>query len=515
VTNKKLLISIAVAILIGLGVFLHFYHIEFGLPHSFYADEPEFSEPAIKYTYEIRNSIKNNDYHKLVPISYVYGTFPVYFLTGSLMGFSKAVNVLNIYFDKTTLFIFLRVVTAVVSVAVAFGTWLLAKKLSFLPTPSLIAALLVLFNWKLIVHAHYVNADIFLTLLLLCSFYYFAKYENTPDNRNLFISALFFGLAAGTKITTLISLPIYLYVIAKKKDLYGIPGFIISFLIFFIASNPFSLVFFNDFSFRIYEMLFKEGGMILDSVDTNPFKYVLALTSMLTLPIFAVSLYGIWAKIRKAKKPSETNLAVFLTGNVAIYLVFFSLQSRRVDRWLLPILPVLLIYAAYGTELLLAKFKGNFSKIVFLVLLVSFNVFNLFILTKQFQRWTPKSEAYLWAKTNLPPLSTKLAYTEEGLDPLNKLDMAKVIQYKVYISENAQLFYPENARLYDYIIISTRPMENFKKPEVQKRYPMYAQQWTEFEETLQDPQRFQLMKEFTLPKPNLIPLSDVYIYKKL
>src|SRR5690242_16080416 len=92
------------AVLLILGIAFRLYHIEFGLPQSFYADEPEITEPAINYTYEIRNIINHNDYYKLVPISFVYGTLPVYIMTVSLMVFSKSLNLLHIPFDKTTIF---------------------------------------------------------------------------------------------------------------------------------------------------------------------------------------------------------------------------------------------------------------------------------------------------------------------------------------------------------------------------------------------------------------------------
>jgi hypothetical protein len=48
----------------------------------------------------------------------------------------------------------------------------------------------------------------------------------------------------------------------------------------------------------------------------------------------------------------------------------------------------------------------------------------------EFRRHTPKSEAYLWVRDNLPDITTKLTITEEGLDPMNKASFSKVIVYK-------------------------------------------------------------------------------------
>src|SRR3989338_5317880 len=115
-------------VLTALGLFFRLYHIEFGLPHSFHADEPEITEPAIKYTYEFFNIIRNNDWYKLIPVSFVYGTFPVYFFTVFTMAFSKSLNILNVAFDKTSIFIFLRIVNSTVSfLIVPIGTLLYYK----------------------------------------------------------------------------------------------------------------------------------------------------------------------------------------------------------------------------------------------------------------------------------------------------------------------------------------------------------------------------------------------------
>jgi hypothetical protein len=58
-------------------------------------------------------------------------------------------------------------------------------------------------------------------------------------------------------------------------------------------------------------------------------------------------------------------------------------------------------------------------------------------------------------------------------------------------------------------------MQNFKGPEVVKEYPFYAQTWADFEKTVEDPNKFELVKDFTTTKPSLIPLSDVFIYKRI
>ena len=56
--KKNILFALLITFI---AVYLRLHHINFGLPHSFHADEPEIAELAIKYTYEIRDIVKNNN----------------------------------------------------------------------------------------------------------------------------------------------------------------------------------------------------------------------------------------------------------------------------------------------------------------------------------------------------------------------------------------------------------------------------------------------------------------------
>lgn len=506
--NKKIVIIIITLITIA-GIFFRLWHIEFGLPHSFYADEPEIAELAIKYTYEFRSIIAEGDYYKLTPVSYVYGTFPSYLFTFFVMGFSKISNILGTSAAKYDLYVAMRVFNALLSFLITpVVSFLFYKKTKDIK-PTLALYFLLAFNWKLIVHAHYINADVLLTLLislsLLTSLLYVEKEKN--DTALTVITGVLLGLAVGTKITALITLPLYVWIFYKKGQFRNVAALLFITLGVFALSNPFALIFVQDFVFRMYEMMFKEGGLVFDSADRGYFKYVYALGFMLTPAIAVLSGFGIFLK-------GKVKFDLFLILNILIYLLFFSLQSRRVDRWLLPVLPMVLYFTVRGLKELRGKFGLKPAYFITAALLGYYLYFPALLLT-QFQKWTPKSEAYLWMQKNIPELSAKLVYTEEGLDPMNKLPGAEVYQYEVYASKNAELFYPKDPSYYDYIVISSRPLENHKRPEVKDAFPEYYLRWNSFVRVLNSPEKFELVKDFTLSKPNLIPLSDVFIYRNL
>ncbi len=495
-----------------LGLFFRLWNINFGLPHSFYADEPEIAELAIKYTYEIKNIVSEGNYYKLIPISYVYGTFPSYLFTIFTMGFSKISNVIGDPATKYGLYVAMRVFNAILSFLIVPTVSYIFYKLTKKTKLSLVVYFLLALNWKLIVHAHYINADIILTLLLSLSFLTTLLYleKQKEDTLLTLITGALLGLAIGTKITALISLPLFLWIFYSKGRLMNVLGLFFVALTAFALSNPFSLIFAGDFTFRIYEMIFKEAGLVFDSVDTGVWKYLKAVLDMITPALAVFAIAGVMAQHMERDKTHSSRFKLFLFLNIIFYILFFSLQSRRVDRWILPVLPIIICFSAWGFEK--TRPKKWLRRFVFAIIFITYIYYPALLLT-QFQRWTPKSAAYLWAKENIPETTSTLVYTEEGLDPMNKLSGAKVYQYEVYSSKGAELFYPKDPGYYDYIVISSRPMENHKRPEVKNTYPEYYERWSYFLKELNNREKFEKIQEFELSKPNLIPLSDVTIYK--
>lgn len=499
-----------------MGAWFNLYHIEFGLPHSFHADEPEIIELAIKYTFDITDILKNSELYRLIPISYVYGTVPTYLYTVLTMLYSKSHNLLGMEFSKTDIYVFLRSATAVFTLILVPTGIGLYQNLFGHPAKrylgGIVFAFLCALNWKLILHAHYVNADILITIFLCISYLLFLKYlDKSQDTLFTVLTGIFYGLAVGTKVTVLITLPLYLFWFIKKGHIRNMFAFL--FVIFgtFIASNPFSLSFANDFVFRVLQLSVKENGLVFDSVDFGFFKYLFGLSYILTPVVLLLAILGIYVAFKgKSNLPKHW----FLLLNVIFYILFFSMGSRRVDRWLLPIIPILLIYSAYSLEWLIYTNKRKVFVPLMAFIFAIYLYFPLLLLS-QFDQHTPKSEAYLWMRDNLTPESNKLIITEEGLDPMNKLESSYVLNYAVYESENGQYRLPEDPLGYDYVVISSRPMQNFKRAEVANKFPFYSKAWVNFENTVLNPANFKMIKSYELTKPNLIEVSDVYIFAKV
>src|SRR3989344_5563718 len=253
-TNRGAALSaLLIFLILALGLFLRLYHIEFGLPQSFRADEPELVEPAIFYAFQIRNIIADNDFYKLIPISYVYGTFPAYLFTILIMVASKIQNLLHMQFPKENMYLLIRIFHAFLSLGIAVsGAWLY-KKVFKNHQGALFTLLFFSLSWIFIVHGHYANADLIITFLLTASLIPFYSYFKKEGADTFFTAAaaLLFGLAAGTKITVLLTLPLYLYIFVHKKDWRNFLAFILIILATFLFTNPFSLIFHDNFLLRV------------------------------------------------------------------------------------------------------------------------------------------------------------------------------------------------------------------------------------------------------------------------
>lgn len=495
-----------VAVIILIGLFFRLWHVDFGLPHYFHNDEAEIVELALTPSIRLKQTFIEGGYKNLEPNSYVYGTFSSYLLIPLLSVINQVGQFLGSTFVKADFYLAARIFTATLSSILILFTaktyeTLFKDKLGFY-----LALLLTALNWKLIVFSHFVNTDIYLTLLVSGMIFFLISYFQNKKAHLLYLSAIFFGLAVGTKITALISVPLILYIFISENKVKKFFVFTGISLLSFAISNPFSIINYNELLQRIVQMRTREAGVVFSSVNENPFKYVVALAFISTPLVFLSSIYG-------AAKSKINKYHIFLIGHVLLYVAVFSFGKRRTDRWLLPILPIAIIYASYGISKIKEHLNKQLYKLGLIVIILSYLYLPLLLLF-QFRSQTPKSESYLWAKNNISESSTKLIITETGNSPYLQLDNSEVYDFNVYESRGAQNEYPPKTEGIDYVILASKPMTYFKKPYIKKTYPDYYQEWYMFEDKLKS-NGFKLVKSFELPKPNIITLSDMYIYKNL
>lgn len=517
---KQKLTILCFGAMLALGLFLRLYYINFGLPHVTFADEDKLGNPGIVFSYQLKDIVKNKEFVRLAPTDFVYGTFSLYLNSIIILIYKVVLKVFNKDIDFLGSYTILRIVNALISLSIVPVISYLYYKVFRGKFGAVLTALFLALNWKLIVHAHYLNADILLTTLLSMSyltFYFYLSSEKAKSYKFLIFTAVLFGLSVGTKVTALISLPLYLILIFKKSGVKGLFLFITPSFLFYLISNPFTFIYWDKFMSRVNEMRIKENGIVFDSVDFGRFKYVFALSFMVTPLVLFGSIYGMF-KALTCKK--NFYFHIFAILQILTYFLFFSFSLRRVDRWLLPVLLLIIFYASYLLSVLrthLEKARCIYKILYFVVftLLIGNYLYYPFQLLKQFNRYTPQVEAFLWSKQNIKTPSPKLLITDSSLDPTRGITGIKVLKVNIYSSEGAQNKIPPDPYIYEYIVTLSRPLRRYQNPTLRLIFPQYYKIWNEFDNSITNSSDFVLVKSFNMPEPNIIPLSSVYIYKNL
>ena len=532
---KKYWVTVSIFLIVLIGLFVRLYKIGFGLPYSFLYDETDIYDNVIRYAFNYKFIMAENNLEGFSPTSYVYGMFPTYFLTFCTMALNKLISIFKFSVDFDFYFVYMRIATSLFSFGGVIFTTLIAKKLFKNSKYFLLTFLLAALNWKLAAHSHYLNQDTYLMVFFMSSIYFLTLYLSNGEKSKkikeyipLVVSSLLMGLATGTKITALIVIPVIFLVMVLKKDFKSIFLYSFGTFIGFALSNPFSIIYFSSFISRLVLMRSIEAGAVFSSVNTNPFKYIFSLFHLLTPPIFILSVIGIYESIKDLiKKYKDRNLDstnyshIILVGSVLIYTIFFSLTPRLTDRWMLPIIPILVIYSVLGfitIEKLIEKRK--LLNILFITVTAFIYIFYSFNLLNQLSIGKPRVNAYIWAKeyfNKTENLNSKvLMYTNKGdRDPFNKIKNIEMEMLRVYESRGAADFYPKDPINYGYIIVHSSYVNNFKNSYVMNKYPDYFKAWLNFDNAINDKSKFKIIKEFKTTKLDLIGVPEIVIYEKL
>ncbi|MBW6441775.1 hypothetical protein K0B04_02595 [Patescibacteria group bacterium] len=272
-----------------------------------------------------------------------------------------------------------------------------------------------------------------------------------------------------------------------------------------------------------------EAGVVFSSVDTNPLKYIMSLTHLLTPLIFFISFYKIfnisthlYKNLKDKKfKTSISYTHLVLMGLVIIYILFFSLSSRLTERWMLPIIPFLLVYSARGLVEFLDYDKINkiIRLLIFLLIISTYSYYS-YNIVKQLQIGKPRVNAYLWTldyieKSNLNDFNI-LMYTNKGnKDPFGNIKNCDLEMFSVYESRGAQYHYPKNPTSYDFVILYSYLENNFENDYVKEKYPEYYKAWSGFIRTVEYGEKFRLLKSFNTTKMDLMGIPEILIYEKI
>ncbi|MEE9193619.1 MAG: glycosyltransferase family 39 protein, partial [Thermodesulfobacteriota bacterium] len=371
------------------------------MPFLYHNDEPIVVNYALSYGTGDFNPRMFN-----VPplLSYLlFFEYGVLYLIGSLLGFFKDLNDFGyLYLNDPTIFHIIGRVTfgIVPGVLSVFFLYRLGKKI-FNEHIGLIAAFFLAINFLHVRDSHYIYFDIPLTMCLIVFFIKSVDLIRTNSMRDYIWTGALIGIVTGIKYfgplltPFLVALLAHNFIFYRKEILWNIQKTSVlaltSFITFFIL---------NPFAFLEYENFLRTLAKMPVSSQEVWFHFNVSLIGSLGLLMLCCGLIGWGIAVIKRNKVTWL-LSIFVVS----YYIFIVMKSQGAERYVMPLVPLLLLFAGYFTYSLSQYVrKPLVRKVVFisiLCLLVFPSAYKVFLADKLFLACDTRTQAYNWIKQNV------------------------------------------------------------------------------------------------------------------
>lgn len=338
--------------ILALALLLRLWGISFGLPDIFHADEPIVVNHSLAYG--------TGDFHphffKIPPlVGYllfaVYGFY--YLIFGGLGKFQGVEDFQNLFFaNPTSFFLLARLFFgAFLGTATVYLLYRLGRKY-FSKELTLFSSFFLAVSFLHIRDSHFIYVDIPLLFILVACFFPILELLDKASRKVYLLLGVLLGTAVATKYNGVFAFVPFVtaYLLRKRSERSSwldanclLVGMIA--LVTFALLNPFSWL---DWKFFLGELLRQSHAE-----GTTHFLHHLtySLNGGLGFPLLLFSLFGIlrnfWTQDKKRW------VVISFIGAYYLLLCFFS---QPYDRYVLPLIPFLTLFAADG----LLEFKERF-----------------------------------------------------------------------------------------------------------------------------------------------------------
>ena len=408
-------------VILALGFTLRLWGIGFGLPDLFHADEPIVVNHAMAYG----TGDFNPHFFKIPPLTsyFLFFCYGIYFLAGQLLGWIANADEFGKFFltNPSSFYLLGRVLLGALTGTVTIYLIFRLLEKNFSRTHGYLAAFFLATAFLHVRDSHYIYADIPLLLVLVaCFFPIFRILE-----REKWIDYLTFGILAGVAVATkyngvFIFVPFLMTHFWRKASFFHLlVASVVSFLTF-AACNPFSLL---DWRFFLNELITQGGSQGYAGFGHHLFY---SLLGGLGFPLWFAALAGLMlALFRRDRK--RLLFAVFF---VIYYCPVLVLASQPYDRYVLPLLPLAVFFAADSFLELLNRFRPTRVVLVLVALLCASPSLAKAILVDHLLSQTDiRTLARGWVEANIPP-GSKLALDTPFFMPRLKAAVAQLEEKK-------------------------------------------------------------------------------------
>lgn len=341
-----------------LALALRAWGIDFGLPYIYHPDESRYviSAQVLFKTLDLNPHTLPN----ISSSSFVYAinaaAYVPYYLTGKLLGTLSAPTDIPAplmvamgvgYISQPSVFVLGRLVTALTSVTTVWLLYVISRRLFNQPAQGGLVALLFAVSPTSVSLSRYVTPDSFVAFFILVLFGAAMSIEQQPRTRTYLVAGVALGCLLSTKISGVLGL---LPVLIAHFHHRGMKGLLdrnlyllgIAALAAGVITTPYLL---GDYQKVIDDILFEgrhystgHAGMEGDSLLWYV-SYLWQATGGLVAVAGVVIGHGVMTRFRSIRL-----LAVF----PLVYFVFICSFVVRNDRTALPLIPFVLLLAAWG-----------------------------------------------------------------------------------------------------------------------------------------------------------------------
>jgi hypothetical protein len=396
---------IGLALVLAVAFVLRVWGVGHGLPFPYNPDElGHFVPKAVRF----HETGDFNPHYFVNPpgLSYVlYGAFAVRYggSAGVVDAFTR---------DTGDLYMTARLVVALFGV---LGVWLLylAGARLFDRRTGLLAAAILAVSFLAVSWSHQAVNDVPTTAAVGLSLLGAAGVLRRGRRLDYALAGAGLGLACAMKYTAGIVILSLLAAAALRfrQNRAGVPsGLLLAALATvatFVVFNPFAVLAPREFADQLlFLSVTPEGEEKLGQADENGVLYYLWVLTwgIGWVPLAAAVGGAAWAVLR------DRAIALLLIPAPVLYILFMGIQERYFGRWLLPVVPIICLLAAYGTVRLVgflaqgrSRFVGAVAAAVAVTALLAqslvFDLHNGLVLS----RTDTRNATRAWMVENVPP----------------------------------------------------------------------------------------------------------------
>lgn len=467
-----------------------------------------------------------NDKSPLNPNFFAYGSFPIYLLkfTGYLTSF---------FIKYTDEYLYINLVGRVVSAFFDLGTlvflYLLIKKI-FNKQIGLISSFIYAIFVLPIQLSHFYAVDTILTFFITLSFYLCVQYYLTKKTGYIILVSISYGLALATKTSALLLIiPIITTLLLADKKNYPkifyslILGAIIT-LITFITFEPFALIDFSEF----YKQTLEQQAMT-KSAFTFPYTLQYVGKTPIIYEIKNIFFWGVgpFLSVFVLIGLILVHIGLFKRKHLILvpiilyfWIYFLTVSSFAIGfmRYLLPIYPLLALFAGYIIWEIYINAKYYLSKIMLNFFVLSFFLFSFiwplsFMNIYNFPNTRVMANDWIFEKI---PTGSKLLneHWDDGI-PLERAANYVIEQVPMYDPDTNMKWEIVDNQLQssDYLIIASNrlytPLQKLVNCSELPQGRCYTRSAKYYQDLFANKLDYKLVKEFSvLPK---IPFTNFYI----